>query len=191
MESIKAQKSNQLYRHWLNRFQKWSPIHYTIELQVVNERILFTAEPENIKAILAAQFQDYGKGEPFRQQWHDFLGDSIFTTDLEQWHASRQLIRPQFVKDRVGDLVVFEEHVQILMNSIANGGVPGMDGVATDGIACGRPVKINDLLLRYTLDAATHFLLGRSVDSQTTPVQEFAQAFAEVQKIQNVIAIAG
>ena len=164
---------------------------YTVEATLIDQRYIFTADPENIKAILAAQFQDYGKGDAFHEEWKDFLGDSIFTTDLDLWHSSRQLIRPQFIKDRVSDLVVFEKHVQILMRAVANGGIEGVPGTASDGVGKGRNVDVSDLFFRYTLDAATHFLLGRSVGSLETPKLEFAQAFGEVQRIQNVITNAG
>jgi hypothetical protein len=147
-------------------------------------RCMFTAEPENIKAILATQFTDYGKGKPFHDDWRAFLGDSIFTTDLDQWHDSRQLIRPQFIKDRVSDLDVFEEHVQILMGEIKR------RGSTWDGKQ-GKPIDISDLFFRYSLDAATHFLLGRSVGSLLSEEQEFAEAFNEVQRVQNMIARAG
>lgn len=47
---------------------------YTVEAIVVGDRITFTADEENIKAILATQFADYGKGPQFRKEWKDFLG---------------------------------------------------------------------------------------------------------------------
>jgi cytochrome P450 len=130
--------------------------------------------------MMCRQFTDYGKGKPFHEEWKDFLGDSIFTTDQDQWHASRQLIRPQFIKDRVSDLDVFEEHVHILMEQ--------MQIAAKES---GGPIDISDLLFRYTLDAATHFLLGRSVGSLELPEQPFAAAFGEVQRIQSIISRAG
>ena len=86
-----------------------------MEANVASERLLFTADTENIKAILTTQFADYGKGEPFHNDWKDFLGDGIFTTDGPEWHKNRQLIRPQFIKDRVSDLETFEIHVQKLI----------------------------------------------------------------------------
>lgn len=139
-----------------------------------------TAEPENIKAILASQFTSYGKGKPFHKEWSAFLGDSIFTTDLDQWHNSRQLLRPQFIKDRVSDLDVFEQHVQVLMEQMTK--VGGDKGEEFD---------ISDLFFRYTLDAATHFLLGRSTGSLEDPKQEFAEAFSEVQRIQSTLSRTG
>lgn len=55
----------------------------------------------------------------------------------------------------------------------------------------GKPFDISDMLFRYTLDAATHFLLGRSVGSLENQEIAFAEAFGEVQKWQNIIARAG
>lgn len=49
---------------------------YTLEAQTAGLRIVFTADPENIKAILATQFNDFGKGEEFNKDFHEFLGDS-------------------------------------------------------------------------------------------------------------------
>lgn len=135
---------------------------------MLNMRIIFTADPANLKAILATQFSDYGKGEPFHAEWKDFLGDSIFTTDGHQWHASRQLIRPQFTRDRVSDLHCFEAHMQTFFRAIANGGpLQGEDQVVDMNGVNGKVMDISSLLFRYTLDVATEFLLGSDVKSLT------------------------
>ena len=134
---LKHALRDQMYELWVGFFANWSPGHYTIEAGV-GQRVILTCEPENIKAILATQFKDYGKGEEFRRDWHTFLGNGIFTTDGQLWHTSRQLIRPQFVKDRLSDIEIFEEHVQVLMSKIGHG----------------QEVDTLDLMFRYTLDAA-------------------------------------
>lgn len=156
-------KNVEFWQDMLSRVKGW-----TGEKRILGLRIVFTAEPENIKAILATQFSEYGKGEPFHEEWRDFLGDSIFTTDGEQWHASRQLIRPQFVKDRVSDLHCFETHIQTLFKAMAKGGA--LDGehqkVNVDAVD-GQVMDISDLFFRYTLDVATDFLLGEDVKSLT------------------------
>lgn len=151
---------------------------WTVEAITAGQRIVFTADEDNIKAILATQFGDYGKGPQFRKEWKDFLGLSIFTTDGNLWHNSRTLLRPQFMKDRVSDLHTFESHLQVLLPLLA-----GTHGGAT--------VRVDDLFHRFTLDAATDFLLGKSVDSLENGEVEFAQAFAEVQRVQSLIARLG
>lgn len=135
-----------------------------------------TAEPENIKAVLAGQFQDFGKGKKFHEQWKEFLGDSIFATDGSQWHGSRQLIRPQFQKSRISDLHTFEKHIQKMLALVPR------DGSTVD---------ISDLWYRFTLDSATDFLLGENVGSLDNPRVEFAKAFADVQKFQNDVMRSG
>jgi cytochrome P450 len=189
--AIQATMNHKNLEQWEGYFRDFGRGRHTVECNPAGMRFIFTADPENMKAILATQFQDYGKGQPFHEDWKDFLGDSIFTTDLQQWHDSRHLLRPQFIKDRVSDLEVFEKHVQVLMTAIANGGIQGVPGTATDGVGCGREMNVSDLFFRYTLDSATDFLLGHSVGSLEVPKQEFAEAFSEVQRVQNIIARAG
>ena len=94
--------------------------------------------------------------------------DGIFATDGEQWHHSRQLLRPQFAKDRVSDLQTFETHTQKVITIIKE--------------AKGSTIDVQDLFFRMTLDVTTHFLLGSSVDSLSTPQVEFAEAFGIVQR---------
>ena len=99
----------------------------------------------------------------------------IFTTDGALWHDSRQLIRPQFIKDRVSDLDIFEEHTQLVLAKLSGQ----------------QEVNFMDLMFKYTLDAATHFLLGKSVGSLENPQTVFADAFFNVQYVQGLIARVG
>lgn len=180
-------KNLEIWRTLFDMCKSW-----TVETRIVQRRIIFTADPENIKALLATQFGDYGKGKPFHEEWEPFLGDSIFATDGDIWHYSRQLIRPQFTKDRVSDLHCFENHIQTLFKCMANGGaLDGEDQEVNMANVNGRVMDISDLFFRMTLDVATDFLLGKDVKSLTTPQQEFAEAFGEVQRVQNLITRSG
>lgn len=58
---------------------KGGPSRWTIETITLGERVVLTADEENMKAILATQFGSYGKGAQFRKEWKDFLGLSKFT----------------------------------------------------------------------------------------------------------------
>jgi cytochrome P450 len=172
---LKNAMNNQMLEMWQEAFAKSAgPGQYTLEAGV-GERVILTAEPENIKAILATQFKDYGKGEAFRKDWYSFLGNGIFATDGEMWHDSRQLIRPQFVKDRLSDIEIFEKHAQVLISKIVQS----------------QEIDTLDMMFRFTLDASTDFLLGESADSLQKPQQLFADAFGNVQRIQSTIARVG
>lgn len=77
-EVLMSALENKTYEMWLGMFEKWAgPGRYTIEAGV-GQRVILTADPENMKAILATQFKDYGKGKQFWQEWHAFLGNGMF-----------------------------------------------------------------------------------------------------------------
>jgi cytochrome P450 len=120
---LRAQAQRRIIQYWQDLMHKYdSAGGNTVELTVLRKRLIFTSNLENIKTILATKFDDFGKGPTFRKQCREFLGDSIFTSDGEQWHRIRQLIRPQFTKDRVSDLKTFENHVDNLMIKITESG---------------------------------------------------------------------
>ncbi|KAI5838380.1 cytochrome P450 [Morchella snyderi] len=173
LDAMRMAWKNQNFELWRRRFDGSG---HTVEMELFGQRIIITEDPENIKAILASQFSDYGKGKDFHRQWLPFLGNSIFTTDGSEWHSSRQLIRPQFIKDRISDLETFERNITHMMTLIPH------DGSAVD---------IKDLFYRYTLDIATEFLLGNTVNSLGSPRAEFAVAFADLQKFMNDISRVG
>ena len=74
---IKAALNDRMYEFWVQAFTTVGRNgYYTIETGI-GERVIMTADPENIKAILATQFKDYGKGEQFHKDFEDFLGDGM------------------------------------------------------------------------------------------------------------------
>lgn len=148
----------------------------------ISTRIIFTKDPMNIKAILAGQFQDYGKGETFHRDWKEFLGDSIFATDGELWASSRHLIRPMFLRERIVDTEIFEKHVQTLISLLS-----GSEAAPTGS----KGVDIGPLFFRYALDASTDYLFGESAGSLEQPATTFAEAFRYVQHRQSEITRAG
>lgn len=64
-------------------------------------------------------------------------------------------MRPQFAREQISDLDLEETHVQHLMRHIE----PNSDGWT-------EPTDLQPLFFRLTLDSATEFLFGQSVDSQ-------------------------
>lgn len=150
----------------------------TFSVQFLNRYMLTTIEPENVKAILATQFQDFCLGTR-HEQFYPLLGDGIFTLDGAGWSHARGLLRPQFTRDQVADLALLDDHIQHFLALIPK------DRSSFD---------IQRLFFLLTLDSATHFLFGESVGcmnpSQTTGVLEkstvrnaqgFANAFTTAQ----------
>lgn len=118
--------------------------------RIAGSRSIGTIEPENIKAILATSFKDFDLGPSRHASFFPLLGDGIFTLDGAGWEHSRALLRPQFSREQVGDLESLEVHVQRLIDCI------GESGDLMD---------LQPLFYGLTLDSATEFLLGESVDS--------------------------
>lgn len=149
---------------------------YTVETEIGGNRIIITADDAIIQAVLATQFEDFGKGPTFQSQFRNFLGESIFTTDGRPWRDSRQMIRRLFTKQRVEDLDLFEKHIDTLIDLI-------------DGQIYGS--NLTQLFYCYTLDVATEFLFGQTVGSMNEPHSEFSRALAEVQRAQAKFARSG
>ncbi|KAL1999931.1 hypothetical protein VTN02DRAFT_3787 [Thermoascus thermophilus] len=167
VEFNKAQQEKSFVKHIRELHRKYGN---TIELEVLGNPMVFTIEPENIKAILATQFTDFGLGIR-NKSFRPLLGDGIFTLDGPGWWHSRALLRPQFTREQVSDFDHLDVHVQRLIDVFPK------DGSAFD---------IQELFFRLTLDSSTEFLFGESVDSllsakkkgiSETEKQNFADAW--------------
>ncbi|KAK2774240.1 Cytochrome P450 52A2 [Colletotrichum kahawae] len=122
-------------------------------------REVYTVDPLNIQALLATKFQDFDLGARRIAQFSPLLGRSIFTADGPFWEHSRALFRPQFSRENINDLGKAEDAVRALFAALPMVGTAPGDGSVT--------VDIMPMLFRFTLDTATGFLFGESVDSQT------------------------
>jgi cytochrome P450 len=122
----------------------------TVDTRLAGRAVLLTKDPENIKALLATQFNDYSLGIR-HAQFLPLLGDGIFTLDGEGWKQSRAMLRPQFAREQVAHVQALEPHVQDLANQIRN--------------KRGEKFDIQELFFRLTVDSATEFLFGESVNT--------------------------
>ena len=127
----------------------------TFKYSVLGSTNFFTADEKNVQAILATQFSDFDLGPIRRGNFMPLLGDGIFTQDGKPWEHSRAMMRPQFARELVSDLDLEERHVQNMMRAL-----PVKSDCWTD------EVDLQVLFFRLTLDSATEFLFGKSVDSQ-------------------------
>ncbi|KAK6460241.1 cytochrome P450 [Scheffersomyces coipomensis] len=134
--------------------ERYSDIHNTdvntFKFRILGIPIVNTRDPENIKAILATQFNDFALGSRHKH-FLPLLGDGIFTLDGEGWKHSRAMLRPQFSRDQVAHVQALEPHIQILAKHIRKNK--------------GELFDIQELFFRLTVDSATEFLFGESVAS--------------------------
>jgi cytochrome P450 len=132
-----------------------------------NSSLLSTADPANIQAILSTKFQDF---ELDRANFHDLLGQGIFTSDGDKWSHFRAQLKPQFTRDQVSDLEAADRHLKIMLNALPE---EGSDGWV-------EAVDLKPLLYRFTMDTSTEFLVGSSVNSQTTALNKDPSAKEEM-----------
>jgi cytochrome P450 len=159
--SLKADKRHGVLNLTIRRFRGLGTT--TFRASVLGTETIFTADEKNIQAILATQFKDFDIGPVRRANFSPLLGNGIFTQDGGSWQHSRSMIRPQFARDQVSDLDLEEHHIQNLMHVLRP-----VSGQWTN------QVDLQELFFRLTLDTATEFLFGYSVNSQLNEVQDLA-----------------
>lgn len=135
---------------WMdNRYKITKHPHIsTLEGKTFGRSFHLTRDCENIKAVLATQFNDFCLGQR-HGQFGPLLGDGIFTLDGEGWKHSRTMLRPQFSREQVSHVNSLEIHMQHLFLHIKKSN--------------GQKFDIQDYFYRYTVDASTGLLFGESV----------------------------
>ncbi|KAK4494803.1 hypothetical protein PRZ48_014159 [Zasmidium cellare] len=149
LKVIEADKEQRLPDYIVDRFNKIG--RYTWKANILGASNIVTAEPRNIQAILATQFNDFKMSKIREKNFKLFLGRSIFTVDGQEWHVARDIIRPIFSRENVSNLQLLEKHVQAMFRCIAVG------DDAWTGNVC-----LTELFPCLTIDSATELFLGKS-----------------------------
>ncbi|KAH8810608.1 cytochrome P450 alkane hydroxylase-like protein [Xylogone sp. PMI_703] len=136
----------------------------TFQYNVLGDRRIVTALPENIRAIAISQFDDFGVEPQRGNNTAPLMESGVFTHDGETWKNAKAVIKPIFDRSEVADLDNFETHVSRFFSLIPS------DASTID---------IRGLLQRLFLDTSTEFIFGRSVESLLPEVDEseFISAF--------------
>ena len=168
LDDFRAFRAHKLLETSQARFRRHGN---TIKLNILGTTIYATIEPENLKTIMATKFKDWNLPDQRKSCFVPLLGHGIFTTDGAAWHNSRELLRPNFTRNQVGDLATFELHVSQLIKAIPK------DGSTVD---------LQDLFFRLTIDSATEFLFGESTNTlseSNTSSARFTEAFNRSQEV--------
>lgn len=81
------------------------------------------------------------------------------------WQESRALLRPQFHKQRIADLVTFEHQISQMISLLPKDG---------------RTFELSDYWYRFTLDASTEYLFGQSIGSLLNPKVSYVESSADI-----------
>ena len=110
------------------RSQAYAQLHQTygdtFEMKALSATQVQTMQSENIQAVSATKFNDFGVGPMRGNIGAPFLDRGVFTEDGEFWKHSRSLIRPTFNRAEVADLGSFERHVNRFLALIPSDSSP-------------------------------------------------------------------
>ncbi|KAI0144616.1 cytochrome P450 [Xylariaceae sp. FL1272] len=129
-----------------------------------------TKDPEITKYVHAAYFEHFGV-EKIRTGIEHLWGDGITIVDGDKWMARRRLIKPSF------DVV----HISNMENrSLAGHVAKLMDLIPRDG----SPVDLMPLFMRLSLDTASEFIFGQSLNALESPnsQKDFMEAYFYAQR---------
>ncbi|KAF9969182.1 hypothetical protein BGZ73_008589 [Actinomortierella ambigua] len=145
----------------------------TVNFKFMSENFILVIDPVNIQHILVKNFTNYEKGPEFFDMFHDFLGSGIFNADGEQWKTQRSIARPHFMTNEFKDAKLINKHVDKLIEVINRQTNAHPD----------TPLDVQDLFLRFTLDASAEFLFGETVNALEEGHSDFSRAFNYAQLI--------
>ena len=153
--------------------RKFEELGNTVEENILGQPVIFTREPENIKAILATQFQEFDFDNRLHGKMDLLLGNhGIFMQVGPAWEHTRAMLRPQFNRSQiVNDMDSLDFHVNRFTSLFPHNA----------------KFDIQAYFFALTLDTATDFLFGESVESLlddnvgNPAVGTFAEAFNSAQ----------
>ncbi|KAH6706586.1 cytochrome P450 [Leptodontidium sp. MPI-SDFR-AT-0119] len=139
----------------------------TFSYNTLGTQSIWTTDPENIRACLSTQSQDFEVGATRHKVIIPLVGHSILTSDGKIWSQHRALLRPNFMKAQLVDLGIFERHFSNFVTCVPK------DSSTFD---------LRGLLQKLTMDISTDFLLGCSTNSLVLHAYEERDEFAQAWK---------
>lgn len=143
MKTLKAKRAQEAS---VERFEE---VGDTYASTMFGRTVVDTRDPENIKAILATQFDQYYLGKGREDSFNPFLGQGIFTHIYgggpkgAPWRHSRSMLRPQFARQQIQDLDVAEHFVQNLIGRIPSN----------------ETFDLQELFFKFTIDTGKIFVV--------------------------------
>ncbi|KAK2414792.1 alkane hydroxylase MAH1 [Trifolium repens] len=112
---------------------------------------VITSDPINVHHIMSKRFDNFVKGDSFREMFEPF-GEGIFTTDSHKWKHNRTLLQFLF-KQR--SFEAFQE--KIIHNKVEKSLIPLLNQVQ---LQKGSVVDLQDVFNRFTFDNICLIILG-------------------------------
>ena len=122
----------------------FTSIGQTFWNQSIGQWVLLTNEPENVKAMLSTNFEDWELGSSRKKLTQLAIGEeNLFALNGEEWKRARHDVKGIFRRGEIRDLQGVEGHVENLLTRIA------MEGDKVD---------MQKLMYLFGMDASTEFM---------------------------------
>ncbi len=113
------------------RFERYGDIYY---VQLASNGLFVVRHPDHIRDVLVTNAGAFGKGHSSFSRLSDVLGDSLLTSDGEDWRRQHRLVQPAFAQPRLVEYsaVMVEEAARSADElARANGGERDLSAVMT------------------------------------------------------------
>ncbi|XP_047320906.1 cytochrome P450 86B1-like [Impatiens glandulifera] len=135
---------------------------------------IITADPSSVEYILKTNFKNFPKGKYYRERFFDLLGDGIFNADGATWKEQRRAATAEMHTSSFSEYsfrsmqdLVARKLLEVLKEAV------------------GRPVDLQEILLRFTFDNICVAALGVDPGCLAVEMPEvsFAKAFEEATEL--------
>ncbi|KAG8382216.1 hypothetical protein BUALT_Bualt05G0053600 [Buddleja alternifolia] len=132
--------------------------------------VTVTCDPKNLEHILKVRFDNYPKGPTWQSVFHDLLGEGIFNSDGDTWLFQRKTAALEFTTRTLRQAMA-----RWVSRAIKDRFCPILMMAQLDG----KPVDLQDLLLRLTFDNICGLALGKDPETLSAglPENSFASGF--------------
>mmetsp|Transcript_43301 Transcript_43301/g.92688 ORF Transcript_43301/g.92688 Transcript_43301/m.92688 type:complete len:501 (-) Transcript_43301:215-1717(-) len=134
--------------------------------------IVNTTDPKIVEHILKTNFDNYPKGEWFREMLEELLGQGIFNADGEIWHHQRKTASHMFTASQ------FKNHIW----SVVDKSSASLKQVMGD-LCNGQVVDVFNLLNRFTLDTIGAVGFASDIGSLKKADSPFLKSFDRAQQL--------
>ncbi|MCJ1440711.1 MAG: hypothetical protein MMC23_001197 [Stictis urceolatum] len=122
---------------------------------IMGTRCIHTSDPRNFQAMLGTDWKLYEVSPSRKYTFAPFLRSGLLCTDGASWKHSRDLMKPSFARNQLGNYERTEVHVQNLLQAMP-----------TDASGWTSDMDILELFSNLTMDTSTEFFFGKAVGAQ-------------------------
>jgi len=156
----------------------WRRYGDVFRVNVVGQRMLVIAHPDDLKTVLSSRRHNYVKGSAY-QSARRILGDSLLTLEGETWKGRRSLAQPSFHRRSLEKLAaIIRERGAAFLGELARRSE-------------GKPLEIDAHreMVRLTLDVVVNALFGQALNVSPTTYQALGAALELVSNGANGIVL--